>query len=144
MKSVNREEELFHQLTYYTCSHPDPDFIHQHAVDAYAAQNADINTKPITLTFALVGLYLMIEKQFNGKQVQNAHIQMAKHRKKWPKFSLPSRRGDIRVQDVLKINPGHLRDEAIILWCSSVWEAYSKCHDQVAKIVRTELWGEVE
>jgi hypothetical protein len=36
--------------------HRDPSFIHQYVVDAFAAQQADEQTKPMKLTFALVGL----------------------------------------------------------------------------------------
>ena len=53
------ERECYHELTAYTLSHTDPAFIHQYAVDAFAAQTADDTTKPITLAFALMGLYLI-------------------------------------------------------------------------------------
>ena len=136
------QEQLFHKLTYYTISQADPTFNHQHAVDAFAAQRANENTKPITITFALVGLYLMLEKKFTGKEVQNAHIKMAKHRKTWPKFNLPENKGEITIEDVLNTPPGPIRDEAIFKWSASIWEAYFESHEKVAYIVRTELWGE--
>jgi hypothetical protein len=31
-------DELYNELAFYTLSHPDPAFLHQHVVDAYAAQ----------------------------------------------------------------------------------------------------------
>ena len=37
MPDPTSEEELFHELSFYTLAHPDPAFIHQHIVDAYAA-----------------------------------------------------------------------------------------------------------
>lgn len=41
----------FHKLPFYTLAHPNPIyFIHQHAGDAFAAQTADENTKPIKIT----------------------------------------------------------------------------------------------
>ena len=55
---MSREQGAYEELQYYTLGHGDHTFIHQHAVDAWAAQHADHNTKPITLAFALVGLYL--------------------------------------------------------------------------------------
>ena len=58
MNVEDQRRELYHELSAYTLSHPDPSFIHQYVVDAFAAQTADENTKPIALTFALVGLYL--------------------------------------------------------------------------------------
>ena len=40
-------------------------FILQHVVDAHAAQSASEETKPIRVIFALVGLYLRVERQFS-------------------------------------------------------------------------------
>ena len=63
-------EDQFHQLSFYTLAHPDKKyFIHQHAVDTYQAQMADENTKPITIIFFLLGLYLYHEKNYTGRQV---------------------------------------------------------------------------
>src|SRR5215472_16967519 len=45
-----------------------PEFILQHVVDAFAVQTADRNSKPISVVFGLVGLYLRVEKQFSGRQ----------------------------------------------------------------------------
>ena len=64
------EQEAFYELCYYTITHPEPNFIHKYVVDAFAAQTADKKTKPITITFALVGLYLHLKKNFTGKEVQ--------------------------------------------------------------------------
>ena len=58
-------QKQYNELLYYTLAHPDIDyFIHQHVVDAYTAQTADINTKPIAITFVLVGLYMFIQKKY--------------------------------------------------------------------------------
>ncbi len=100
------EEDAFYELSCYTTARADPQFIHQYVVDAFAAQYASETTKPITLTFALVGLYLHIEKNFTGKEVQKAHMQLAKHKKLWPKFKLPQYRGNISVYDVIAAPEG--------------------------------------
>ncbi|VVB89717.1 Uncharacterised protein [uncultured archaeon] len=137
------EQEKYYELTYYTISHPGPSFIHQHIVDAYAAQYADENTKPITLAFALIGLYLHIERNYSGKEAQKAHMQLAKKRKVWPVFNQPKHRGEVTVSDVLAAPPGRERDEAIRKWCASVWEAYRENHKKIIDLVRTELeYGE--
>src|SRR5262249_34900967 len=68
------EERDYHELCYYTLAHGDPSFIHQHVVDAFAAQNSGEHDKPIRLTFALVGLYLHVERGLSGRQVQRAHM----------------------------------------------------------------------
>ena len=62
MNDRRSNTETYHELCACTLTHPDPSFIHQYAVDAFAAQYADHDTKPITLAFALVGLYLCTER----------------------------------------------------------------------------------
>ncbi len=134
------EQEQFNELSYYTISHPSPSFVHQHIVDAYTAQYADENTKTIGISFALIGLYLYIEKNYNGKEVQKAHMQLAKKRKNWPSSDLPKQRGTMTVSDVLAAPAGRERDEAIGKWCASVWEAYRENHKKIIDIVRTQLY----
>jgi hypothetical protein len=140
MKQERSEQEMFYELSCYTQTHPDPSFIHQHVVDAFAAQHADENMKPITLAFALIGLHLHIEKNFSGKEVQMAHVKLAKHRKQWPMFNLPDFRGKITVYEVVAAPKGHERDGIIHKWCVSVWEAYSESHKKVADLVQTEMY----
>ena len=93
------DEELYNELAYDTLSHPDPSFIHQHVVDAYAAQYASEKTKPIQLVFALVGLYLYVDKGFTGRQVQKAHMHLAKRRQNWEQPAFPGGRGAIAISD---------------------------------------------
>jgi hypothetical protein len=59
---MTSDEEAYHGLCCYTLAHGDPSFIHQHVVDAFAAQTADDRTKPIKLALALIGLYLHVER----------------------------------------------------------------------------------
>ena len=123
MSSMNQgksELECYHELSYYTLAHPDSSFIHQHIVDAYAAQTADQNTRSITLTFALVGLYLYIDQNCSGKAIQKAHMQLANRRKQWPVFAQPDQRGAVTVADVVAAPPGSERDMMIQKWCASV------------------------
>ena len=68
---------LSYELSYYTLSLQDSDFIHQLVVDTYAAQHVGPQVKPITIAFALVGLYLVCEKQYTGKHVQHTHMVLA-------------------------------------------------------------------
>jgi hypothetical protein len=129
-------EDAYHELCYYTLAHRDPSFLHQHVVDAFAAQQADQQTKPIKLTFALVGLYLHVEKQFSGKQVQQVHMDLAKRKRPWPSFALPDDRGLLTAADVLAVPAGPERDTAIHAWCASVWEAFRDCRQTVVKLLR--------
>jgi hypothetical protein len=135
------DQKLYEELSYYTLAHPSSSFVHQHTVDAFAAQHADEQSKPISLAFALIGLYLHIEQRFSGKDVQKAHAQLARRRKEWPRLPVPCRRGDITVFDVVAASPGPDRDAMIEQWCRSVWEAYSDSHKAVTDLVRSELYG---
>jgi hypothetical protein len=133
------DEDLYNQLAYYTLAHPSPTFIHQHVVDAYAAQHATEATKPITIVFALVGLYLYVEKNFSGRQVQKAHMQLAKYRKTWIRPGLPAEFGSIVISDVVSALAGEPRDAQIHAWCASVWAAWRESHAEIAALVRNEL-----
>jgi hypothetical protein len=136
---LQSDQERYNELAYYTLAHSDPSFIHQHIVDAYAAQHAGENTKPIAVTFALVGLYLQGEKNFSGKQVQRAHMRLAARRKQWPEFDLPKQSGDVTIADVLDAPAGPERDKMIHKWCASVWEAWKDSQQRVRDLVRVEL-----
>jgi uncharacterized protein DUF5946 len=133
---MRTEQDAYDELRYYTLAHRDPWFIHQHAVDAYTAQRANVQTKPIALTFALVGLYLLVERQFSGRQVQRAHMELARKKQMWPVFSLPAHRGSITVVDVVAAPEGLERDRAIHAWCGSVWEAFRESHVTVDELLR--------
>ena len=132
-------DELYNQLAYYTLSHPDPSFLHQHVVDAYAAQYASENSKTIQIVFALVGLYLYLEKGFSGRMVQKAHMQLAKRRRNWDRPALPPDRGAIGIVEVLAAAPGEPRDLLIGEWCRSVWNSWQTERDQIVSLVGNEL-----
>ena len=134
-----KDDDRYNELAFYTLSHPDPDFIHQHAVDAYTAQNADESTKSIAVVFALIGLYLQVEKGYTGRQVQRAHMQLANRSKNWPTLPLPSTRGEIGIEDVLGAGPGPDRDAMIDRWCSSVWQSWHESRPVVMAIAREHL-----
>jgi Family of unknown function (DUF5946) len=136
---MSSDEELYHELSYYTLAHPDPSFIHQHLVDAHAAQHADASAKPIGVIFALIGLYLHVEKGFTGRQVQRAHMQLAKRRKQWPAIEPPAARGTIAIADVVAVPAGPERDAMIHHWCAAVWEAWKPRQDEIVELVRNEL-----
>jgi hypothetical protein len=132
---MKTDEERYNELALYTLEHKDPSFIHQYVVDAFAAQHADKDTKPITLAFALAGLYLHVEKNYSGREIQLVHMRMAKIKKDWPKFSIPNEKGHITIKDVLRARPGFKRDEMINKWSASVWSAWSKNKEKIMALV---------
>jgi hypothetical protein len=120
---MNSEGAAYDELCCYAIGYGEASFIHQHVVDAFAAQTADEHTKPIALTFALVGLYLHVENQLPGKQVQWAHMSLARQKRPWPVFVLPRDRRAMTVADVVAAPAGPERDQTIDACCGSVWEA---------------------
>jgi hypothetical protein len=60
------DDEAYQELAAYTLSHGDPSFLHQHVIDAHGAQCAAAGDPPIQLAFALIGLYLYLERGFTG------------------------------------------------------------------------------
>jgi hypothetical protein len=134
--TIASEDDAYDALCCYTLGLQDPAFIHQHVVDAFAAQSAGEHTKAITLTFALVGLYLHVEKQFTGRQVQRAHMTMAKQKRTWPTFALPNDRGAMTAADVMREPEGPQRDRAIDAWCTSVWNAYRDNRAAIMELLR--------
>ena len=130
------EQSAHNELLAYTLSHGDPAFIHQHVVDAWMAQHADQSTKPIGITFALVGLYLHLEKGFSGRQVQRVHMALGNRKRQWSTFTLPPDRGRVTALDVMAAPAGSERDRTIDAWCSSVWSAYHDSHEAVASLLQ--------
>jgi hypothetical protein len=136
---MQSEQDLYNELAFYTLALGDPAFIHQNIVDAFAAQHADETSKPISVVFALVGLYLHVEKNLTGRRVQLAHMQLAKRRKQWVRPMMPQERGAIGIADVLAVDPGPERDATIRRWCKSAWEPWRDSRQQIVELVKTEL-----
>src|SRR2546421_11558897 len=107
MITVKHEQQQRDELMAWTMSVRDSAFVHQHVVDAWAAQHADERSKPIGVAFALIGLYLHLEKGFTGREVQRVHMRLSQPRgrgagrKDWPRFKLPRQRGVMTVRDVM-------------------------------------------
>ena len=130
--------DAYNELCAYTLSLADPSFIHQHVVDAFAAQNANEQTKPIALTFALAGLYLHAERQFSGRQVQRVHMELARRKRAWPPMKLPRDRGSITAVDVIAAPGGPARDQRIHEWAVSVWEAFAENRPIIVSLLNME------
>lgn len=137
-RAMQSDLDAFHHLSFYTLAHGDPAFIHQLAVDAFEAQHAE-SLKPIGSVFSLLGLYLHVEHRFTGKQVQRAHMQLARVRRPWQPIVLPPDRGEVTVHHVLAAPPGPERDAAIERWSASVWKACISCRSLVADLAEREL-----
>lgn len=125
----------YDELCAYTLELSDKNFIHQHVVDAHAAQTASVTSKPIGVFFAVAGLFLHVELGFDGRAVQRAHMQLARRKREWPNIELPAQRCSITAADVLISEPGEARIERIDEWCRCVWEPFSGQRDKISSIL---------
>jgi hypothetical protein len=133
--------QLFSDLSCYTVSKRDAEFINQHAVDAYEAQHAGDRTKNITVVFGLIGLYLALEKGFTGRQVQATHMKLARIRKDWPRLDPPAISAPITVFNVLQGRTDEERDHLIREWMESVWNSWNDRKDWVCSTTDSLLFG---
>ena len=133
------DHELYNELAFYTLELRDPEFIHQHMVDVFAVQHAGPDSKPIAIVFGLIGLYLYLEKKFTGRQVQRAHMQLARHRRQWIAPTIPQQSANIGIGDVLAAAPGPERHAIIRRWCQAVWNDWQHCRSQIAALAQHEL-----
>jgi hypothetical protein len=129
---------LYHEVLYATLALQDPEFTHQVAIDAYAAQHAGPHVKPITVAFALVGLYLVWERGFTGRQVQRVHTALAPKTKAWPRFSAPDACPWLTVQHPAA-SPDERRVEAIREWSHSVWQVWKPEEERIASLLQMYL-----
>jgi hypothetical protein len=113
-----------------------PGFILQHVVDAFAVQTASEESKPISVVFGLVGLYLHVEREYSGRQVQKVHMELGRRKRAWPGVHLPEDRGSLTVADVLAASAGPERDRAIEDWCRSVWSACAGNRETIVALLR--------
>ena len=126
--------QLYSDLLCYTVAKQDAGFIHQHAVDAYAAQHSGGTTRNITVAFGLIGLYLTLEKGYSGKQVQKAHMQIARIRNDWPTMEPPAKPAGITVMDVLRAGTDAEKDAMIRQWMAAVWESWADRQEWVREM----------
>lgn len=130
----------YHELSIYTLQLRDTEFIHQLIVDAYAAQHASKNMPHVTATFALIGLYLVCNHGYTGKQAQRAHMILANKTKDWPQFLPDCRKAELTVVDVLDCSDD-IKKEMIRKWAKAVWDSWEHQHARVKELVDKYLFA---
>lgn len=129
-------QEMCDELNAYTLEYAGAEFVHQHLVDAYAAQHISRDSKPVKQAAALVGLYLFVERGYTGRQVQQAHMALGNKMKQWTLWEPPCERAGLTVMDPLKVPAGVQRDEAIKQWARAVWTMWGERHGDVEEWLR--------
>jgi hypothetical protein len=130
--------QLCGELAAYTLSLGDAGFIHQYVVDAYGAQHAGPPGKAIRAAFSLIGLYLALEHHYTGRQVQHAHMLLARQSKQWPPFHPPKGKASLTVYDVVQV-PDGAKQEMIVEWSRAVWAIWKAEQQRVAELAKTYL-----
>lgn len=131
--------QMYHELSAYLMMNPDVTFSTQHAVDAYGAQHSGDKVKNIRTAFSLIGLYLALEHGFSGRQVQQAHMELAKRNIEWSSFELPNKSYTLSVLDVLAIEESENRKEMLLKWARDVWNNWEHYHGWTKKICQNYL-----
>ena len=137
--ATHSDQALFDELSFYTLGRPRSEFLHQLAIDTFTAQHASEATKPMSVVFAVLGLYLHAERGFSGLRIQRVHMQLAPRHLAWPMLSLPSRHADLTVADVLATEPGPERDAMIRRWCVAEWQVWTDSRPAIAQMLKAQL-----
>ena len=117
----------------------DATFPYQLVVDAYGAQHAGPLSRPIGTAFALIGLYLVLECGFTGKDVQQVHTYLAQRTKGWPGFNPPATPSPVTILDVVRCPSGAARMAMLRTWTRAVWGCWAADHDRIARLVADHL-----
>jgi hypothetical protein len=131
--------QTYHELSAWLMMNPDLGFRAQHAVDAYGAQHSGGVTKNITAAFALIGLYLALERGYSGRRVQQAHMELAKQRIEWPSLKPPAAGFAITVADVVRAEAGPPRENMLMEWARCAWDAWREQHDWIKSVCAAHL-----
>jgi hypothetical protein len=128
-------KDLYYELAFYTLSKRDKEFIHQYAVDAYGAQHITKNSKEITVGATLIGLFLLAEHNYSGREIQQAHIKLGNKMRDLKIVNLPKEMAKYNVLNVLNIKEGKERDAMIKQWALSVWDIWKAEHSIIRNFV---------
>ncbi len=104
---------------------------HQMTVDAYTAQHVGPMSPRIGPAFALIGLYLALERGLDGLQVRDAHGFLARTKHDWPAFEAPAHSWPMTVFDIAIADGPMDHAEAVRRWGASVWDAWTSEHARV-------------
>jgi hypothetical protein len=132
---------LFDELSAFTLTAGDPDFIHQVVADVYAAQHSSPRAKPIGTAFALIGLCLAFERGQTGRGVQRAHMVLGKRHRDWPRFDPPEGHALLTAGDVVPGLDAENYRERIQAWGRAVWEWWAPERGRISRLVQGYLDG---
>jgi hypothetical protein len=112
---------------------------HQLLVDTYAAQHTGERTPAIGTAFALIGLHLALEEGWDGLAVRDAHQELARRYRDWPRFPAPDERASLTVLDLALASTPEDHGERLRAWAADVWRAWAGSHATVEALIAERL-----
>ncbi len=126
----------FGDLAASTLGTPDPSFVHQTAVDAYGAQHCPPAADRM-LSFALLGLYLVLELDRTGAHVQQVHTRLARLRHPLPTLDVQPAWTAGTAAEVVGVVGSLGLKTAVHAWAERVWVAYEPQQERIREWSRT-------
>ncbi len=108
--------------------------IHQLTVDAYAVQHAGGPHPDKSVCVHLVGLELVLERDFKLNDVPERMQHLVASVSKWPHFELPSVRAQLTAHDVAQAKTSREHAQLVRAWAEQTWSAWSAHHAAIADL----------
>ncbi|MBK8180315.1 MAG: hypothetical protein IPK67_15775 [Planctomycetes bacterium] len=108
--------------------------VHQLSVDAYAVQHAGGQHPDKSVCIHLVGLHLLLERDFKPFQVPARLQALAAEIKEWPHFAQPGRRALLTAKHVAEAASTREHAMRVRDWADQVWNTWEPHHAEVAAL----------
>ena len=110
--------------------------VHQLTVDAYAVQHAGGPHPDKSVAVHLVGLYLVLERDFKSFDVPPRLQALASVVTKWPHFEVPKCRALLTAHDLAKAGSPREHATRVREWAEQIWSMWSAHHPAIASLAK--------
>jgi hypothetical protein len=108
--------------------------VHQLSVDAYAVQHAGGQHPDKSVCVHLVGMHLVLERDFRPFDVPARLQALAAAVNEWPHFEPPGRRALLTARDVARASSTREHAMRVRDWADQVWSMWGPHHAEVASL----------
>ncbi|HTF89347.1 MAG TPA: DUF5946 family protein [Planctomycetota bacterium] len=108
--------------------------VHQLTVDAYAVQHAGGAHPDKSVCVHLVGLHLVLERDFKPFDVPARLQQLAASTPVWPHFEVPAQRAKLTAHGLAQGNSVRAHGQLARTWAEQVWDSWSAHHAAIASL----------
>lgn len=118
-----------------------PERTHRLTVDTYAVQHPGRPSRQAiqSVNGHLVSLYLVLEKQYSGRQATKALAGILEHAGHFTWLEPPEPNGRITVLDVVKAKNLDEHNRIVEQWARDVWAAWAPHHKTIRQYVERYL-----